>query len=58
MFLMNNFSEIISIIMVSKVRWEASDEGRSCERGGDESAKLESQWMTFPIKKRINNIES
>jgi len=31
------------------VRQEASD-----ERGADERDKLESQWMTFPIKKRIN----
>jgi len=32
----------------------SKDKGRKCERGGDESEKLESQWMTFLIKKRIN----
>jgi len=35
------------------VRQEASDKGKSCKRGEDESDKVESQWMTFPIKDRI-----
>jgi len=35
------------------VRQEASDKGKSCKRGEDESDKVECQWMTFPIKERI-----
>jgi len=30
------------------------DKGGNCEQGEDESDKLKSQWVTFPIKKRIN----
>jgi len=40
--------------LASKEHQEALDEDGNCKRGGDESDKLEFQWMTFPINKRIN----
>jgi len=51
---MSDFHNYILHKLASKVHREVSDEGGNCKRGGDESEKLESQWMTFPIKKRIN----
>jgi len=43
----------IKLILAGKVRREAAV-GKNCELGEAESNKLESQWMTFPIKRRIN----
>jgi len=44
---------------VSKVCWEASDEGGNYEQGGDESGKLESQWIrpSHIKNRRINAVQ-